>query len=81
MFTTGAGPTHDDLTFEGIARAFVTLVEHPDLVALIERFGLPMRAPCAPAMVPEGTQLMMSERHRYPVVKVRNVFVLPGVPG
>jgi molybdenum cofactor synthesis domain-containing protein len=83
VFTTGGvGPTHDDLTFEGIARAFdLPLVEHPDLVALIERFGLPKDAgTMRMAMVPEGTQLMMSEHHGYPVVKVRNVFVLPGVP-
>lgn len=82
VFTTGGvGPTHDDVTFEGIARAFgVGLRVHPDLVEILERFGMADDANLRMATVPHGAELVASELTRYPVVRVRNVWVLPGVP-
>src|SRR5919201_3110556 len=40
VFTSGGvGPTHDDVTIEGVARAMqVPVVRHPELVALLERY-------------------------------------------
>jgi molybdenum cofactor synthesis domain-containing protein len=40
LFTSGGvGPTHDDVTLEGIARAFgVPVVTRPDLVALYKKY-------------------------------------------
>src|SRR5882724_10567014 len=40
VFTSGGvGPTHDDVTIEGVARALgVPVVRHPELVALLERY-------------------------------------------
>src|ERR671934_1067664 len=40
VFTSGGvGPTHDDVTIEGVARALgVPVVRHPHLVALLERY-------------------------------------------
>jgi len=79
----GVGPTHDDLTFEGIARAFdVPLREDPTLKALLERHFAGRLTPAAlrMAMVPSGTRLVRGGDMRYPLCVVRNVYVFPGVP-
>lgn len=82
LTTGGVGPTHDDLTLEGIARAFeVPLEQRPELVALLERFELPStEATLRMATVPQGAELIESAALAYPVVRVRNVYVFPGVP-
>ena len=72
LTTGGIGPTHDDVTLAGVAAAF----------------GLPLRPQQTGAdggaqhlqHLPEGTQLIWNAAHTVPVVQVRNVFVLPGVP-
>lgn len=84
VFTSGGvGPTHDDLTMEGIARAFGTrVVRHPELERLLRDFygdrleerNLRM------ADVPEGAVLLPADHPSWPVTQVRNVYVLPGVP-
>lgn len=83
VFTSGGvGPTHDDLTFQGVAAAFgLGLVQRPELVAAMEGFGM-VRTPLTlrMAQVPEGAELLSTVDARYPVVRVRNVYVLPGVP-
>ena len=40
VFTSGGvGPTHDDVTMEGVARAMgVSVVRHPALASLLERY-------------------------------------------
>ena len=83
VFTTGGvGPTHDDITFEGIARAFgEPLVAKDELVALLRHYNLPLNdATMRMARVPESTELIESRGLAYPVAKVHNVFVFPGVP-
>ncbi len=80
--TGGVGPTHDDRTLIGIARAFgVGLVEHPDLLDLLDRYGLE-RTPATLRMatVPEGSDLLHAPGGHYPVLRHRNVYVFPGVP-
>lgn len=81
--TGGVGPTHDDITFEGVARAFGLALEvQPELEGLIDRYGMAKDpATMRMALVPEGATLVWSTELSYPVVQVRNVFVLPGVPG
>src|SRR5688572_25603512 len=91
VFTSGGvGPTHDDVTLRAVAAAFeMDVVRHPDLEALLRRG-------CADVMherdlrmadVPSGARLEYgragaagSGRGIWPVIVVRNVWVLPGVP-
>ncbi len=83
VFTTGGvGPTHDDVTFEGIAAAFgMGLRLDPDLSALLDHFGMERtEAVLRMVRIPEGAELMTHDMTTFPVVKVRNVFVFPGVP-
>jgi molybdenum cofactor synthesis domain-containing protein len=78
----GVGPTHDDLTFDGVARAFDRPVAAlPALVALLERYGLPTHgANLRMASPPAGAELVAIDRAPFPVVRVENVYILPGVP-
>jgi len=83
VFTSGGvGPTHDDVTIEGVARALgVPVVRHPTLVALLERYygGVVTAASLRMAEVPEGAELV-GQSLRFPTILMRNVYVLPGVP-
>ena len=84
VFTSGGvGPTHDDVTIEGVARAMtVPVVRHPELVELLERHyrGKVTEAARRMAEIPEGAELVGGETVRFPTVMIRNVYVLPGVP-
>jgi molybdenum cofactor synthesis domain-containing protein len=80
--TGGVGPTHDDVTIAGIASAFgLPIVQHPDIVALIQRFK---RADDAAllrvANVPEGAELIWAEGAHWPVIRTHNTFAFPGIP-
>jgi len=84
VFTSGGvGPTHDDLTIQGVARAFDTQVEiAPQVEALVrshfgERFT---PGHLLMARSPRGCQLVSGEGIRWPTVRMHNVWVLPGVP-
>lgn len=84
VFTSGGvGPTHDDVTIEGVARAMaVPVVRHPELVALLERYyrGKVTEAALRMAEIPEGAELLTGGTLRFPTILMRNVYVLPGVP-
>lgn len=83
VFTSGGvGPTHDDVTIDGVARAFDVDLEVRDvLVAMMVRYGLPQNdATMRLATVPAGAELLTHPSLSYPVVRMRNVYVLPGVP-
>jgi len=84
VFTSGGvGPTHDDVTIEGVARAMgVKLVRHPLLVGLLERhFGEQLKdSHLRMAETPEGAELVGGETVRFPTILMRNVYILPGVP-
>jgi len=84
VFTSGGvGPTHDDVTMEGVARAFESrVIRHPALISLLESFyrGDLTEARLRMAEVPEGAELFSTDALRFPAVVVRNAYVLPGVP-
>src|SRR5437762_7994968 len=84
VFTSGGvGPTHDDVTIEGVARGLgVPVVRDPRLVRVLEGFhkGRLNEARLKMAEVPEGAELMAGEELAFPAVLVRNIYVLPGVP-
>jgi molybdenum cofactor synthesis domain-containing protein len=84
VFTSGGvGPTHDDVTMDGVARAFgVPVIRDARLVQMLERYakGRLNEARLRMADVPEGAELMAGEALMFPAVVVRNVYVLPGVP-
>lgn len=84
VFTSGGvGPTHDDVTMEGVARATgVRVVRDPRLVALLDGFyrGHLTEARLKMAEVPEGSELIPGEGLMFPAVAIGNVYILPGVP-
>jgi molybdenum cofactor synthesis domain-containing protein len=84
VFTSGGvGPTHDDVTIEGVARACgVEVIRHPALVALLEGYyhTALTDAHLKMAEVPDGAELLVDESVRFPTILMRNVYVLPGVP-
>jgi FAD synthetase len=84
VFTSGGvGPTHDDVTIEGVARALgVAVVRHPHLVDLLrQHYGERLNeAHLKMAEVPEGAELVGVETLRFPTIVMGNVYVLPGVP-
>jgi molybdenum cofactor synthesis domain-containing protein len=84
VFTSGGvGPTHDDVTIEGVARAFGRrVVREPGLVASLEQVyqGRLNDARLKMAEVPEGAELLASDHLIVPVLVVENVHVFPGVP-
>ena len=84
VFTSGGvGPTHDDVTMEGVARALgVSLFRDPHLVQLLEGFhkGRLNEARLKMAEVPEGSVFVAGEELIFPAVVAGNVYILPGVP-
>ncbi|RZC40960.1 FAD synthase-like, partial [Asbolus verrucosus] len=82
--TGGIGPTHDDVTFEGVAKAFnVPLAINPHLRTICEHFynttdanhpGMKL------ARVPQCANLNFSDQGNYPNVQVENVYLFPGIP-
>ena len=84
VFTSGGvGPTHDDVTIEGVAKALgVPVVRHPVLVDLLRGFyrGGLNEARLKMAGVPEGAELVAADVVVFPAIVMGNVYILPGVP-
>jgi FAD synthetase len=84
VFTSGGiGPTHDDLTIEGVAAAFGLGVGiNESIVARIRRAigGEPNASQLKMARIPEGAMLLDAGDLWFPLVVVQNVYIFPGVP-
>ena len=84
VVTGGLGPTHDDLTMEGVAAAVgVPVEEHPDAVAWITDNTDYERADLVDGTthLPKGSRLLPNEEGVAPGCVIEGVYVLPGVPG
>ncbi len=86
-FTSGGiGPTHDDITYEAVARAFGRrVIEHPDAMRLIRAWYEAKGEEVTPArrrmaLMPEGAEIIRNPVSGAPGVRIENVFVMAGVP-
>jgi len=84
VFTSGGvGPTHDDVTIEGIAHGFgLRVVRHPDIERRMrQRFGDQVNeARLRMANVPDGAKLLATEALFAPIINIHNVYIFPGIP-
>ncbi|MFO0629951.1 MAG: molybdopterin-binding protein [Polyangiales bacterium] len=84
LFTSGGvGPTHDDVTVAGVARALGrAVVRSPTIEALLRGYYGDALRPghLHMADIVEGTELYAGRSPQWPTMVLGNVFVLPGVP-
>jgi molybdenum cofactor synthesis domain-containing protein len=83
LVTGGLGPTHDDVTLDGVAAALGReMVEDPDVVAYFESEGYADYAERGEraTYLPEGARLLPNEAGVAPGAAVENVYVFPGIP-
>ncbi|MGF1549300.1 MAG: competence/damage-inducible protein A [Sphingomonadaceae bacterium] len=86
LFTTGGiGPTHDDVTVDGVAKAKnVGVIIHPDARAILERYyekrGGLTEARLRMARTPDGAELIENRVSGAPGIRFGNIFLLAGVP-
>jgi molybdenum cofactor synthesis domain-containing protein len=81
VVTGGLGPTHDDLTMEGVAAAFGrSLEEHPDVVEWFETHRGYTAADLAEGTthLPRGARMLPNEEGVAPGAVVESVYVFPG---
>jgi len=79
----GIGPTHDDLTIDGVAAAFGRpLMQSEDVAGRIRGAmgAAPNRSQLKMAQVPVGAALIDSGDRWFPLVVVENVYIFPGIP-
>ena len=84
VFTSGGvGPTHDDITIEGVARGLGrSVICHPEIESKLRAFyGDAINAArLKMAEVPDGAELITDVSLNFPTLKVENVYILPGIP-
>ena len=83
LVTGGVGPTHDDVTLDGVAAAFDRRVgEHEDAVAYFDRHDTYAAEDLTEGTMhlPEDARLLENPVGVAPGAVVANVYVLPGVP-
>jgi molybdenum cofactor synthesis domain-containing protein len=84
VFTTGGvGGTHDDVTFVGVAKAFDVPIERNKALADMILTHYKERANehmMRMADLPRGAELVGLGELPYPLIRMKNVYVFPGVP-
>src|SRR5574341_2565315 len=84
VFTSGGvGPTHDDVTIEGVAHGFgLNVVRHPDIEKRMrQRLGSDLNeARLRMANVPQGATLLATDAPFAQIIKIHNVYIFPGIP-
>ncbi len=85
VFTTGGiGPTHDDITSESISEAFnLDYVINKEAFKILDNYypkGEFNESRQKMAKMPDGSELILNPMTAAPGFKIRNVYVLPGVP-
>ncbi|WP_227354625.1 competence/damage-inducible protein A [Haladaptatus salinisoli] len=83
VVTGGLGPTHDDLTMEGVAAAIgVPVEEHEEAIRWIDEHTDYERADLVAGTthLPKGARMLPNEVGVAPGAEIENVYVLPGVP-
>ena len=84
VFTSGGiGPTHDDMTMDGIAKAFGRSLEMNQ--SMVDRMARYSKKPLNDAMkkmaiIPTGAEVLDVGGLWFPVVVVENVHIFPGIP-
>jgi molybdenum cofactor synthesis domain-containing protein len=84
VFTSGGvGPTHDDVTMEGVAAAFGVEVELSE--SIVDRLRRatgrePNESQMKMAQVPKGATLLDAGDVWVPLVVMENVHIFPGIP-
>ena len=80
----GVGPTHDDVTMDGVAAAFALPLEQNAEMTQMLRGALREREPNASHLkmctLPKGAKLIATKDLWFPLVQVKNVFIFPGIP-
>ena len=79
----GVGPTHDDVTMDGIAAAFERPIENSAVIEARLREsakGELNESQLKMAKIPAGATLIDSDKLWIPLVVVENVYIFPGIP-
>jgi molybdenum cofactor synthesis domain-containing protein len=81
LVTGGLGATHDDVTAEGIAKAFGrSLVINRDVYDWLSKISRNEEAVRKISSVPEGSEIVWNDVGAAPAFIIGNVAVMPGVP-
>jgi molybdenum cofactor synthesis domain-containing protein len=84
VFTSGGvGPTHDDVTMEGVARGLGRkVIRHPAIEGRLREFYQDKinDARLKMSEVPEGSELIVDGRLGFPTILCENIYILPGIP-
>ncbi len=79
----GVGPTHDDVTMQGVAAAFsLPLLENAKMKEFLLRVYGPYSTDAVfrMAQLPQGMEVELSEDGLWPLMRLDHCYVLPGLP-